>query len=537
MTPGLAHHVNIGRAVPMQDEASVTRLGRFEQHGDLPASVSLASSTPGGREMVKERGDDPLAPKPDPYDQWMNEKDPSEKYGAAKEPGMFAKLTSAFSIKRTFRQESSANRKQQRICYLIFSGLVAMILLILVLIMTISIVKQDIPAQGAWVNLTDFPAIPTGISTIAGTVPVYEANGCVSPSSMWSCAIPPEQQSLIAPNEPFQPNFRLEIRFKNGTKFANGTTVTKRQTGGVYDVRRVMQKSVLKTRDAWFDQLYGANPAPPSQADQVFLGNTTDNATTPFEGEQTPFFISLLPLVAAASNTVLRRDVSQNATATSNASLPSPVSNSDGTAASATLYPLPSAQPLKLYNRNQDDEYYGFYSYFDRSIFLSSNAQRNSSLTVNSTDPTGGVNETSAVMRCTWAQTRFIVKIWTRSRGKLLGSNGTLSNATLPSSGTLTQNSAFDFGQPGSFPYPATISIDRHGGDGSKKMVYCYGMDGKQKIISSEKYVIQEDRGFGGSLINPVLSAASPTTTATAASAGGIDGGTGGCGCSWQNWS
>lgn len=102
----------------------------------------------------------------------------------------------------------------------------------------------------------------------------------------------------------------------------------------------------------------------------------------------------------------------------------------------------------------------------------------------------------------------------------------------------ITSSSANDFTRPGSFPYPVTITLDRHGGDVKKKMVYCYGMDTRERIISSEKKLQLEFRGFGGSWINPAPGVFNTTTTDDndENSEQGFDGGTGGCSCQWINW-
>ena len=139
------------------------------------------------------------------------------------------------------------------------------------------------------------------------------------------------------------------------------------------------------------------------------------------------------------------------------------------------------------------------------------------------------------------------MQIWTNPtfRGQLLpSSNGTGSSSSRPANdregGQQDQrkSSATDFNRPGSFPYPVTVILDRHGGDGSKKGVYCYGMDGQEKIVVGEKKLVAELRDAGGTLIN-----AAPGIFSNAAgndgfdvNAGGIDGGTGGCGCEWRNW-
>ena len=80
--------------------------------------------------------------------------------------------------------------------------------------------------------------------------------------------------------------------------------------------------------------------------------------------------------------------------------------------------------------------------------------------------------------------------------------------------------------------------MDRHGGDIASKMIYCYGMDENEHIISSEKQIHIENRSAGGSgLVNPSQGVFAQTNISTAAGGpGGIDGGFGGCSCQWQKW-
>ena len=168
-----------------------------------------------------------------------------------------------------------------------------------------------------------------------------------------------------------------------------------------------------------------------------------------------------------------------------------------------------------------------FYSYFDRSIFLKSITSLNQSNLDDGTvpdDENGGATEEEAAFRCTWAETRFLVQMWTRmnTTAQLLGNT---------SSTTLISGS--NFAQPGTFPYPVTITLDRHGGDPNLKILYCYGMDTREGIVSSEKQLVGENRGFGGTLINP---AAQIFHNDSDPSLGGFDGGTGGCSCQWSNF-
>ncbi|KAL9028169.1 MAG: hypothetical protein Q9196_003424 [Gyalolechia fulgens] len=415
-------------------------------------------------------------------------------------------------------------KKQKWLLIGITSGLVIMIIVILLLAMLLTRKGDSMEVQSQWLNLTGFPPIPTGISTVIQPNAVQEASGCIHPATLWSCAVPKEQQASIAPNAPNQPNFRLEIRFQNGSiaegGALNGTQLGRRSqpsSGNAVTAGSFIKSRFLHIRDFTSD-LFSPSPAPPTREDQIFLGNTTDRNQQPFDGTVTPFFISFIPSTKLPSLKMSKRASASETNTTANgtnpfpdldAAVPPPSSNADGTASPALLYPLASAQPLRLYNRDTDTEHYGFYTYFDRSIFLKSAALLNftgASPSEIAEDENGGAEENAAKVRCTWAQTRFLVQIWTRKgNGAPLLQSSNASSRPSPGSRpkNLTASSANDFTRPGSFPYPVSIRLDRHGGDIQKKMVYCYGLDQQGHIISDEKQIQLEDRAFGGALVNP----------------------------------
>ncbi len=452
------------------------------------------------------------------------------------------------------RPASRARRKW----YLVLTGvLVAMIILIVVLATMLTRKGDNTPVQSQWLNITGFPPIPTGISTIAQPDAVNENSGCVQPATLWSCALPKEQQKTVVPNDPDQPNFRLEIRFRNGTTIAHWARKAKRNyrlKAGPVSAGSLIRLQALRVRDAFTDALYTPSPANPRLEDQIFLGNTTDNTTAPFEGESTPFFITFLsPSPVTSSRLLKRQDASGTNTSNSfpdlGSAIPPPDVSPDGSAAAANLSPLPVSQPLRIYNRGLPTEHYGFYNYFDRSIFLKSKVLLNSSSTSTGTvvdDGNGGSEKSGARVRCTWAQTRFLVQIWTNKGNAsplLSGPNGTRNTTTAQSSSTAgnasnpTTSSANDFNRPGSFPYPVTITLDRHGGDITKKMIYCYAMDDNEHIDASQKKLQLEARDFGGILVNPAQGPFGHVNVSTAEGGpGGIDGGTGGCACQWKNF-
>ena len=448
--------------------------------------------------------------------------------------------------------DGQRKKKKNRCLYLsIIGGLLVILALILGLALGLTRQHADIPVQSSWLNLTGYPPIPTGISTIAQPDAIVENTGCVFPSTLWSCALPKEEQASESPNAPDQPNFRVEIRFDNGTTPANSTTSRKlKRSGYAAFAGSTIRTQLLQIRDTFTDALYTSNPAPPSQEDQVFLGNTTDGIVFPFDGEYTPFYISFLATTPIPSK--LRKRQSQVASNSTDpfpnitVAIPQPDVNPDGTAAAANLLTFPSAQPIRLYNRGLPTEHYGFYNYFDRSIFLKSTALLNSTdVGPVPDDVNGGSPEDAATVRCTWAQTRFLVQIWTnQGNSSTLLSNGNSVSPGTPPTGQLsstpenaTDSSANDFSRPGSFPYPVTVTLDRHGGDIYTKMIYCYGLDDREHIIPAAKKIQLENRSFGGTAVNPALGVfQNVNVTLAEGGPGGIDGGTGGCSCQWRNW-
>ncbi|KAF2146447.1 uncharacterized protein K452DRAFT_282617 [Aplosporella prunicola CBS 121167] len=444
-------------------------------------------------------------------------------------------------------------------CCLLFLILLVIMAVLLGILIPRMHHNETADVQSQWLNLTGYPPIPTGVATIARPNNNHAESGCVSPQTMWSCDVPKEEQAGLAPNDPSQPNFKLQIQFVNGT---------------VSDVSALQpKKAVVRRANA-----PTADPAMPDLEDQAFLGNTTDGNSKPFVGEETPFFISFLtgdhvssrrvkrandddssPTTSETSSTTRRsssatsstrhassKTASSTAAATSSSSgnlasfIPAPDIASDGTAAAANIFPFPENQRLRLYNRGQADEHYGFYTYYDRSIFLKNNIASNSSDTGELvSDQNGGSAKDAARVRCTWRQTRYLVQIWTNSESSkpLLLSASTATSTASASSATSTAQPATDFSRPGSFPYPVTITLDRHGGNITEKSIYCYGMDDDTKILKDQVKFQLENRNFGGSLVNPAQGPFGGVNVSIAdGGPGGIDGGTGGCGCQWRNW-
>ncbi|KIW07913.1 uncharacterized protein PV09_01822 [Verruconis gallopava] len=402
--------------------------------------------------------------------------------------------------------------------------------------------------QAIWFNVTNYPPIPGGVLTVARPNLRTSVSGCVNPQTMWSCAVPKEQQDSIKPNDPDQPNFVFDIRYDNSS-----TSNSKSRRSGSYN-QNVKKFNFLSARD---NPVLQASPQPPALEEYSFLGNTTDGVSEPFEGEATPFYISFKPpseanfkkfrrqlverdVGASASATTASPSSTSNSSATSlvnyfpnlSTAFPKPEVNPDGTAQAANLLPFPSFQPLRLFNRGKSDEHYGFYTYFERSIFLRSVSFQNVSQEMIGevpADVNGGSAEDAATTRCSWTDTRFKVQIFTN-----LGTSAQILPP--PSGSSVPQPGSFTFVRPGSFPYPITITLDRHGGGLTTKMVYCYGLNDQEIPEINSRQFQKEDRAFNGTIVNPSQVFTPVAVSIADGGPGGIDGGTGGCKCEWANW-
>lgn len=476
---------------------------------------------------------------------------------------------------------SKKKRDRRWYCAIIIFCIIVIILSV-ILAICLTHKGDSTPVQSQWLNLTGYPPMPTGVMTVAGPDPAVERSSCVAPSQMWTCALPKEQQDSNTGYASDRPNFRFEISFHNGS-YPHSTTVRSSATNS-------KRSLLLFDRD---DAAPSPTPAVPRLVDQKFLGNTTDNVTAPFEGEETPFFITFLsPVDTSDYQSLGKRDTHDNSESTtlspsttrssspsktsSTASstttsgtgtfadignlIPAPAMASDGTASAATLYPLPGSQPIKLYDRGKPTEHYGFYTYFDKSIFIESKIPvtgDNKLKDSDSEDSNGGSTKEKANVRCTWSQTRFLVRIWTQPTNVTnmritasSSSNSTNATATTTASATTSLStksptstsslSANNFTSPGSFPYPITLTVDRHGGLATEKLIYCYSLEQEGYYNLTSPKLEDEDRSSGGSIIQ-----ASPGYIALAEvvqqgikenQTEPVDGGTGGCECEWRNW-
>ncbi|KAI8947460.1 hypothetical protein F4801DRAFT_507659 [Xylaria longipes] len=437
-----------------------------------------------------------------------------------------------------FGRTGREGRKRRRICLGIFGGIIAAIILTVVLVVVLT-KRAMSPATGTdmgagadtsaapghhgthptpdlrFLNLTDFPPMPTGVLTVAGPNNSVAVSGCFTdktPSTAWSCALPKEDHDSVSPYNPTQPEFIFQIQFDNNSR-------------ALWKLADEAEKPKNDRRSFMTDPGFEPDPAPPSLEEMRFLGNTTDGIKSDRkEGEPTPFFISLLNSIdkTIGPNVLTRRQgnaisgSSGNGTQSFNFSdiLPPPELNPDGTGAPARLFPLPVQQPVRLFDRDLPTEHYGFYTYFDKKIYMVNDQKRDTA------DEDGGVPIEDANWLVTFAQTRFLVKIWTRMENTthLLGGGDRSVNLTATPSV-----------QPGSMPYPVTVIEDMHGGDQSKKTDFAYAVLPNGEINRANATGVVADLSFKGTLVNGRIDRANLAL-------GGVDGGTGGCRCEWVNF-
>ncbi|KAK3180595.1 hypothetical protein K4F52_008061 [Lecanicillium sp. MT-2017a] len=391
---------------------------------------------------------------------------------------------------------------------------------------TLSIAKPPIEQPSIWVNLTDYPPMPTGVLTVVGPDNTICRNSCTEPSTLWSCSLPKEDHESVAPYKPNQPTIIMQIQWDNDTrntwKVENGNpppAFSKRSTGFAS-----LAGSLVRSRDVTSG--FSPEPAAPSFNETWFLGETTDNIVSDEKaGEPTPFYISILQSVndTIAFPGLRRRQNSETGNVIGNISLsdilPPPDLESDGTPAPAVLLPKPVQQPVRLFDRGLETEHYGFYTSFKRTIFLKSvtvlNQTNEGDIPL---DENGGCRKTEAEFLTTWGETRMLVRMWTRklesNTSSLLKPDGTSGDVQLR--------------RPGTMPYPVTVTLDTHGGDPKKKLVWELPMDNRQRADPKNAKLLANDMSQGGTWINP-RGSGDPKF-------GGFDGGTGGCKCEWVNW-
>lgn len=335
--------------------------------------------------------------------------------------------------------------------------------------------------------------------------------------------MPKDDQDSVTPYQPNQPIFTMQIQWDNSTsegwKVPNGEppkSVSRRASGGAAHASSIVRESQAEK--------FKPDPSPPDFEEMWFLGDTTDGIESDEKaGEPAPFYISLLRSNSTGDK---EEGVKLNKRETTVGSdlvkdlISSPDLLEDGTPAPAVMLPQPVQQPVRLYDRGLPTEHYGFYTYFKRTIYLKSvdDAGEKDDVPL---DQEGGCKKTEANYLVTWAETRMLVQIWTRTLGadgsKLLGRGG---------SGDADASEELD--RPGTMPYPVTVSLDTHGGDPEKKYVWMWPINERQELDEENPKLLRNDLEFGGKVVNHRKN--------NDTSFGGFDGGSGGCRCEWVNW-
>ncbi|VUC28341.1 unnamed protein product [Clonostachys rosea] len=421
-----------------------------------------------------------------------------------------------------FGRSGAEGRKRRRV----WLGVILAAILALILIIVLSVVLTRPHSQevhSIWVNLTDFPPMPTGVLTFEGPDNTVSRSGCTEPSTLWSCSLPKEQHDSVSPYKPNQPTIIMQIQWDNSTQKSwnvpNGDapkSVARRALGGPAHAA-----SVLRTRET---NKFTPSPEAPDYKEMWFLGETTDNVTaTEKAGEPAPFYISILD---DASKPVENPVLSKRQTTIGDGNfikdyISAPDLLEDGTPAPAVLFPKPVQQPVRLYDRGLSTERYAFYTYFKRTIYLKSTAANNRTEEPVPLDEDGGCAKTEANYLATWSQTRMLVQIWTKrldqNNVKLLG-NGSRS----------TNEDSDSLSRPGTMPYPVTVTLDTHGGNRTEKFVWMWPMDARQKLNTDSPKLMSNNLDYAGTVINH--------RSGGDAALGGFDGGSGGCKCEWKNW-
>ncbi|KAG8665833.1 hypothetical protein FPOAC2_10918 [Fusarium poae] len=426
-----------------------------------------------------------------------------------------------------FGRTGREGRQRRRVWMIVLGVLLILIILAITLGVVLTRPKHSEEMPSIWVNLTDFPPMPTGDLSIVGPDNTMERSGCTEPSTMWSCSLPKEQHDSVKPYKANQPTIMMQIQWDNSTrenwKTPNGdappSVKARRSMGSAVnagDIIRARQTPEFKP-----------SPNPPEFKEMWFLGNTTDGIRSDDKGgEPTPFYISLIDPAEDDERKELAKRQNE---AEGNSSipdlrsiLPPPDLNQDGTPKPAVLLPQPVQQPVRLYDRDLPTEHYGFYTYFKRTIFLKSAGVLNDTKEGDiPLDEDGGCKETEADFIVTWAETRLLVQIWTR---KLAANTSQLIDSE--EKGGI--DGSAELIRPGTMPYPVTVTMDTHGGDREKKFVWSWPIDDRQKIDDESPKRLVNNIGVGGPWIN--IRAGGDEKL------GGFDGGTGGCKCEWKNW-
>ena len=426
-----------------------------------------------------------------------------------------------------FGRTGREGRKRRRVWMAIWAGIIALLILMMVLAVVLTRNHGAAEAPSIWVNLTDFPPMPTGVLTVVAPDNTDANSGCTSPSTLWSCSLPKEQHESVAPYKANQPTVVMQIQWDNSTQRAwdvpNGPPPTQVSRRAVRAFSRA--RGVLSDRGE--GESFQSVPGPPQFQEMWFLGETTDGIKSGQKGgEPAPFYISLIKSVngTVSQNKLKRRDSSSDiGNTTFKHLIPAPDLEKDGTSVPAVLLPNPAQQPVRLYDRGLPTEHYGFYTYFKRTLFLKSVKVQNQTEQSIPLDEDGGCRKTQASHLVTWGEARLLVQIWTRR----LEDNSTATSLLKPDNSRGIGGTG-RLVRPGTMPYPVTVTMDTHGGNPDKKLVWDRSINDRLQVSTDTAEALPNDMAVGGTWIN--------RRGDGDAKFGGFDGGTGGCRCQWVNW-
>ncbi|KAK6842194.1 hypothetical protein PG987_003054 [Apiospora arundinis] len=428
-----------------------------------------------------------------------------------------------------FGRTGREGRQRRRVWLGICGGILAVIILIVVLVVVLTR-KRSPPGmeQSIWLNLTDFPPMPTGVLTVSGSDTPVVTDGCLqlTASTAWSCAVPKDQQDPRNPNPREVPEFIFQIQYDNSSRqlWKGGNDQGSEQ--GNQEVFQSASKpaptpnpkdnlgsGTIGQRDAKYDSGFHPVPAPPSLREMSFLGNTTDEIQSDNKaGEPTPFYISLLPSLEATVGPNMTQDSDNRRRDVGSGIDTSPINGTSGWNLTNVL-PPPEEKPGR-HRRQGAPLPARDAAAAPPTVYLFNTAE------TTPTDRNGGARLADARYLVTWTEVRFVVQMWTR----MGNSSRLIGNGTAPGKDGTTVHA-----RPGTMPYPVTILEDLHGGSPFRKATYYYGVDQQSHINETDSKLILVNRGFGGTLVNSL-------TGDPDLSLGGVDGGTGGCKCEWVNW-
>ncbi|KAK6519589.1 hypothetical protein TWF281_003411 [Arthrobotrys megalospora] len=231
-------------------------------------------------------------------------------------------------------------------------------------------------------NIPGLPPMPAEEITITPRL-VNTVNTCIAPSTLWSCKLP---QPLASGAQADKPVFRWKVWALNSTS-----------------------------------DLASPNPILPLLDEYKNMSKIDGVIGSPPEGEPTNFYINLLPSNTTTNSSANSQGVPQKvkrshgrhfprATATPSAkvaqNLPLP--------AATLLPPQYTSQQLRFFDRGLPTEHFKFITHFQKTIYLRTISADSTRSGINELDAEGGVPPSQARFVCSWPETRYITKIFTR---------------------------------------------------------------------------------------------------------------------------